>query len=85
MMNPTPKKLQNLGPLHDLLLRACPPDDEGRQSIPRLAEFMGTSHQNIYKWIANNRIPTVHNRASKLVELSNGRLTMLELMPYISL
>lgn len=85
-MEPTPKKLQDLGPLHQLLLRACPPDENGNQSIPRLAEFLGVSHQVIYdRWIKNGRIPTVHKRASKLLKIANGRITQEELLPYLDL
>lgn len=59
-MKPSPKirRHKELGPLHDLLLRACPPDPKtGIKSITRLADLLGLTSWCCYKWIRNNHIP----------------------------
>lgn len=73
---------KDLGPLHKLLLAICPPDPEtGKQSIPVLAGVLGVTHQYVYKWIENNRVPVKH--VKKLVELSNGAKTLNDFSDFL--
>lgn len=72
---------KDLGALQTLLLTACPPDKEGRASIPALAKRLGISNQYIYKWIADNRMPP--SFVTKVVELADGRATFEDFHPYI--
>lgn len=71
-------RYKNLGPLHDLLLEACPPVD-GRKSIVILAEKLGISHQYIYRWIENGRVPQKFVRP--IGEL--GTINVERLYPYV--
>lgn len=64
------RSMKSLGPLHDLLLRACPPDQDGIVSIPILAERLELSAFTIYKWIRNVKVPP--GQAVKVVQLNNG-------------
>lgn len=80
MMN-EPNRYNDLGPLHDLLLRACPPDDEGHRSIMVLADKMGLSWQNLYKWIAGKRIPP--KRVRQLVEIADGRVSQEDVLKFV--
>lgn len=67
-------RYKNLGPLHDLLLEACPPGENGTRSIVVLARELGVSHQYIYLWIERGRVPAKYVRP--LVELSGGSLSL---------
>lgn len=82
MTKKTPKisRHQELGGLQDLLLKACPPDDKGRVSIPHLAGKLNLSSTSVYNWIAANRVPS--RRVKSLVKLSKGRITLEEVLPY---
>ncbi len=63
-------RLSNLGPLHDLLLKACPPNDSDFRSIPILAEAIGYTPAGVYKMIRQNKMsPTA---ASKVVEANEA-------------
>lgn len=68
-----------LGPLHELLLQACPPDDKGRKSIVHLADLLGCSHQYVYRWIENGRIPP--DFAKKTAEL--GIVNLEKFYPFV--
>lgn len=72
---------RDLGALHDLLLKACPPDENGRSSIPVLARALGISTTSLYNWITANRVP--QRRVRKLVELSDGRVSSEDFLPYL--
>lgn len=72
---------KDLGDLHALLLKACPPDDKGKQSIPVLAQALGVSHQYIYKWIDAKKVPPAY--ASKMVDKANGRVALTDFHPYV--
>jgi hypothetical protein len=76
-----PRKYKELGELHNLLLRACPPDDNGNRSIPVLAKHLEMSSWGVFKWIKNNRLPP--RQAAKIVELSHGEVTLNDFIPYI--
>lgn len=74
-------KYSDLGPLHDLLLRACPADRRGRRSIMILADKLGVSYQNVYKWIESGRIPP--KRVMDIVTVSKGSVTREELLDFV--
>lgn len=68
--------------LHSVLLRACPPDEEGRKSIPILARTLGTTYQNIYsRWIEQNRIP--QHWVHEILLVAEGRVAMDDLLPFV--
>jgi hypothetical protein len=71
-MTPTHvRSMKPLGPLHDLLLTACPPDEEGFKSIPILAAKLEMTAYGIYKWIKASKLPP--EQAMRIVEMSEGR------------
>lgn len=74
-------KYSDLGPLHELLLRACPPDKRGKRSIMILADKLGVSYQNVYKWIEANRIPP--KRVLDIEKVANGSVTRKELLEFV--
>jgi len=64
------RSLKDLGPLHDLLLRACPPDDAGMKSVPILAKtHLNMTPFGVYKWIRNAKIPP--EKAAIVVQINN--------------
>lgn len=70
-------RYQELGPLHDLLLQATPPDPiTGVKSITRLSRLLGMSSWGVYKWIKAGKIPP--GQAVRIVALSRGRLVARE-------
>lgn len=72
----------DLGPLHNLLLRACPRKDSAQGSIPAtLAPALGISYQYIYRWISDGRVPAKY--VTKILDASEGRVTMDELIPFV--
>jgi hypothetical protein len=75
------RKYKELGPLHDLLLKACPPNEHGERSIPILAKYLDMSSWGVFKWIKNNKLPP--RQAMKIVELSEGKVTIDQFSPYI--
>lgn len=75
-------RLTNLGPLHDLMLRACPPDNETSvRSIPTLAKAMEYSSQALYKMIRKNKVSP--EAARKIVQVSNGAVSLEDFHPYV--
>jgi len=93
---PREKFARDLGPLHRLLIRACPPcrwepqpdgkrkavpDDTGVKSISFLAALLGIDSFSIYKWISRGAIPP--KRASDIVDLAEGRATLADFTPFI--
>ncbi len=81
MKKPQISRYKELGPLHDLLLKACPPDTEGKKSIVILAERLGVSHQYVYRWIEMNRVPAKY--VSKIVKLSKGLVKYEQFHSYV--
>lgn len=65
------RRNKQLGPLHDLLLKACPPDAEGVVSTTVLARHLQLTQQAVQKWIANDSIPP--KQVKRVVELSQAR------------
>lgn len=74
-------RYKDLGPLQELLLNACPPDERGKRSIPVLARALKVSHQYIYRWIEDGVVPPKF--VSRIVALSNGRVTLEQFHPYL--
>ena len=74
-------KYSDLGPLQDLLLRACPADKSGKRSIMILADKLNVSYQNVYKWIEAGRIPP--KRVKDIVKISKGAVTFEELLEFV--
>jgi len=73
-------RYKDLGELQYLLLTACPPDKRGKASVPVLAQHLGVSHQYVYRWIEEDRVPADFVRP--LVEMSNGRVTYEQFHAY---
>lgn len=73
-------RYKELGPLHDLLLEACPPDAKGTRSIVVLAKLLGVTPQYIYVWIERNHVPAKFVRP--LVEMSRGRVRLEQFHEY---
>lgn len=69
------------GPLHDLLLKACPPNESGEKSISVLAAKMQISAWSIHKWVQKGKIPPV--RAVEVVDISEGRVTLSDFSPFV--
>lgn len=74
------RKKRDLGSLHKLLLEACPPVD-GVKSIEVLAKQLKVSPQALRKAIRRNSFSP--RRAVKVVELSEGRVTLADFSPFI--
>lgn len=75
------RSLKPLGPLHDLLLKACPPDAEGFKSIPILAVELKMTAYGVYKWIKKGKLPP--DAAKKVVDRSEGRVTLEEFHEFV--
>lgn len=72
---------KDLGPLHRLLLKASPADDEGRRSISVLARTIGLTPQALHYHCSRNRISgTV---AKKIVDAAEGRVTLEDFHPFL--
>lgn len=89
---PKVRKLKDLGPIHRLLLTACPPqlrDEKGKlyphkdgtQSIAILAELLGMSAWGVNLWIKRKRIPGA--RAKEIIALPGCQTDIEEFIPYI--
>ena len=74
------RRLEDLGPLHDLLLRACPEKD-GVRSIPVLAEQLGRSSQSLYYCINQGKISA--DLAKKITGLKGCHATIEEFYPFV--
>ncbi len=75
------RKLHELGPLHDLLLKCAPVDEKNEKSIPLLAEALCLSSMAIYKWISASSVPS--KKVNKLVALSKGAVTREQFDVYV--
>lgn len=82
----TKRTYKDLGPLGDLLVKACRPVD-GVQSIPILADQIGLSAMSLYKWIRN--VEMSGRRAAQVVQNSKdkaypeGRVKLEDFDPYV--
>jgi hypothetical protein len=76
------RRLDN-GPLHDLLLKACPPNPgTGEKSIRALAELLGISKTAVHNWIADGHLPG--GRAFEIVHIADGRVSLEDFKPYVT-
>jgi len=82
MSHGNPSRLANLGPLHDLFLKACP-EQKGRKmkSIPNLAAAIDYTPQALYKAISRGRCAPV--LAAKIVAASEGQVKLEDFHPYV--
>ena len=76
-----PSRYKDLGPLQDVLLKACPPNVDGHVSITVLAEALGCTPQYIYSWLKRKRVPSRY--LHPIVALSNGRITLAHFHPFL--
>ena len=74
-------RYKELGPLHDLLLEACPPDAKGRKSIVGLANQLNCSHQYVYRWIEKGRVPPQY--VKQITELQGCTVTREQFYPFV--
>lgn len=70
------RRKNNKGALQDLLLKACPANEDGVRSIPILAKKLGCTTQTIYYWLTADKVPVA--RAQELVRLGKGELVRIE-------
>lgn len=80
------RRIAKLGPLHDLMLKACPPNKENAQSIAILADLMGYTPAGLYAIISKNQITP--QAARKIVNVSvgtphEGAVTLEDFHPYV--
>lgn len=79
---PSILRKEDLGPLQDLLLKACPPDPEtGVKSIALLAKILKVNAFSIYKWIKAGHIPAL--RAQEIVDIANGEVSISDFSAFI--
>ena len=94
MAQPVTRKLDDLGPMHALLLKACPAclkdentgkyirvDNDGFKSTAILADLIGMSTWGIHLWIKRGRIPA--KRAKQIADLNPQEVSIDEFSPYI--
>lgn len=67
--------------LHELLLRAVPLNSHGRKTIMHLSELMSVTKATIWHWIKKDFLPP--ERASQVVDLAEGRVTLDELHRFV--
>ena len=75
------RSMKPLGPLHDLLLLACPADADGFKSIPILASRLNMTAYGVYKWIKNGKLPP--EQATRIVALGEGRVKLEEFHVFV--
>lgn len=75
------RSMKPLGPMHELLLEACPPDADGFKSIPILAARLDMTAYGVYKWIKNGKLPP--EAAVKIVGMSDGRVTLEDFHKFV--
>lgn len=74
-------KTRDKGALHDLLLKACPPDSRNVKSIEVLARHLGITPWAIQKWCNKNRLSGL--RARQIVDLSKGTVALREFDAFV--
>lgn len=74
-------RIKNLGPLHDLLLRACPPNDEGMKSIAILAAATGYTPMALYKAIKASKMTP--EMAIRIVGIADEGVSLDDFHPYV--
>ena len=71
------------GPLHDLLLKACPPDETGKRSISVLAASFNPpiTPWAVHKWVLKGKIPP--GRVVQIVDMSPETVTLADFSPFV--
>lgn len=78
---PFERKLKDNGPLHRLMIKACPPDPEtGAKSIGVLATKIDVSRQALNKAVSKNSMTP--GLAIKIVDVAEGRVTLADFSPF---
>ena len=75
------RRLKYAGPLQDLLLRACPPAEDGTVSIHLLARAIDVKPNTLHRSIRSGRIS--RNVATRLLALPGERITRDDLLPFL--
>lgn len=84
-------KMEN-DPLHNLLLRACPPhslrsdgtyvpDENGVKSISVLAQTLSLSRMAITKWVQSGRVPP--RQVRRMVDNNPREVTLADFSPFV--
>lgn len=93
-MAPTIRRREDmeLGPLHALLIKACPPhsldangklvpDPNGVKSIAILAHTLGLSPWSLMKWVHKGKIPP--ERVMKIVDGNPSEVSIAQFSPFV--
>ena len=73
---------EDLGPMQDLMLRCCPPDEDNYVSIAILAKHLDITTQALFAMIRKGRI--TYKRAKQIVDLCpEGTVKVHEFEDYL--
>ncbi len=79
---PFERKKKDNGALHQLLIKACPPDPvTGAKSVPLLAKKLEISKQALNGAVSRGKVRP--GLAQNIVDLANGRVTLSDFSPFI--
>jgi len=80
---PTRRVKEDLGPLQDLMLKCCPPDEDNVVSIAILSGHCDITTQGLFAIIRKGRI--TYTRAKQIVDLQgeNGEVTIGDFADYL--
>lgn len=91
MESPTILKIKDCGPLHALLIKACPPhsrqngqlvpDPNGVKSIAILAHSLGLSAWGVQKWVHKGKIPP--ERVVQIVDNNPSEVSIADFSPFV--
>lgn len=96
MTEPKIKRIKDCGPLHRLLLRACPPhrrvrdkdgkwgyepDKNGTKSIAILAHTLKMSAWGVQKWCKEDRVPP--RRVTQMVDNNPTEVSIADFSPFV--
>ena len=73
------RRMKYAGPLQDLMLRACPPAEDGTVSVHLLAKAIDVEPNTLHRSIREGRIS--RNVANRLLDLRT--VTQEDLLPYL--
>ncbi len=79
------RRISNLGPLHDLIIRACPTSGEMPvKSISRMAGVMQYTPQGLYQAIQKGKVSQILvDRVMEVVDPTSG-VTRDDFAPYLN-
>ncbi len=77
----TDRRKKDLGPLHDLLLKACPPTSTGQRGIGILARRIGCTEATLFRIIKLRKMTP--EKAQEIATASEGRVQIEDLYPYV--